>query len=432
MSVRRAALLLAAALLAAPACSSFSDLPLAPPHESVAADAHRADTIIDVITAADMPLIETRPADVAAKYAKMASDPFNFLRGNMALYEYDLAHHHKVWDVLPAATAILPNDPHPENLGTLGDASYLVVDWNDFDNSHVGPTGHDVLRGAVAVSVFARQVDPHGDSRDAALAFAKAYRDADPGVGGRFLDDLLQLAQTDGAAHQEIADELVTGTNGRMIKRGAKHLSVDAATRSAIASSLAAYEATRLAGAPALPPLTDVVQLKGKGVASLPLLRYELLFRGTAADGSEDILLQMKEAWDASAGTSTELNAWGVVTGMQTDDAASDLDPNLGVAHAGASWFVVRTVNAWQQGVDHKVITAAIANGTRTHADLVDLAAYLGGDLALAHLQGGADSTDLDASGLADLAESWADKTASDAATFAQRLASDGPLFGIQ
>jgi hypothetical protein len=51
--------------------------------------APRAAAIASVIERADEPLIRARPALVAGKYARMASDPFAYYRGSLAVYRHD-------------------------------------------------------------------------------------------------------------------------------------------------------------------------------------------------------------------------------------------------------------------------------------------------------------------------------------------------------
>jgi uncharacterized protein (DUF2252 family) len=417
---------------AAPAVPSLGTLDGA---QSSAPAPQRMDTVIGVITGADLPLIQLRPVQVAAKYTKMASSHISFVRGSLALFEHDLDADASVWSILPDEQAWLPNDPHPENIGTMGDERGIVVDWNDFDGSHVGSTGHDVLRGAVSLSVFVRQI--HGGvSADAVRAFAEGYQAADPGPGGRYLAALLDDAMTKGASRDELGD-VVQGPNGPALKRSASRVDVTPEVFAAVVASLPDYLYTRDSWAPDLGEVRDIVQRVGKGVASLPLLRYEVLLAGAAADGSEDVLLQVKETFDwhqidGQVVGSTIDGAWSVVEGRRIDGAYQDLDLNLGVAQVGDESYVVTTISGWQQGVDSKVLKAALAAGTYDSTDVIALGRYLGGDLALAHLQGGAYSTDLDVDGLVTIAETWADRTDSDAAGFAARLATDGPTFGVQ
>lgn len=434
MRSRVAAFPVVFSLLVSASCYSGHELPGQPtPTASPAPTGSptRADIIVQVITSDDLALIHERPLLVAEKYAKMASDPFLFVRGSLPLFNHDLAAHPELASQLPAATALLQNDPHPENLGTLGMDAASTADWNDFDGASVGPTGHDVLRGAVALAVFMREATNGGDSRPYVQSFLDAYASATPGDGGAIVAHLLSKAATDGAARQEIADDVVLGTT-RTLVRSSTRIDVDPQVRSDLQASLPAYASTRVAGAPALPAFADVVEILGKGVSSLPRHRYEILLTGAASDGSDDVLLQMKEAWDGVAGVSTSAAAFSFVNGMRTDDAAPDLDPNLGVSHAGSLWLVTTTVTAWNKGVDESKTASNVGDGTWTSQDLLDLSQYLGGELALAHQRGGAASLALDSGSLADTAEAWADIAFSDHDLFAARLASDGPTFGVQ
>lgn len=393
----------------------------------------RADEMIRVFRETDLALAERNPDAVAAKYRKMAASPFAFLRGNIALHEND-------WDAFEGSEELLPdsillvNDAHPENLGTFlleeWDGWYVVPDWTDYDGSHEGPQGYDVLRAASALRVFAHQVK--GDSGAAAAAFSDGYRGVDPGPGGTILDNLLLKAVEKGDERDELS-VVVTNGSTRTIKRSDKRVSVTPEVREAIVAAVPAYAGTRAWSAAELGGVLDVVQRLGKGVGSLPLLRYEVLLAGPAPDGSEDTLLQLKEAWnwhtvDGEVVGSTLDTAIAVVDGQRAMALAPDLDRNLGWLTARGSSFVVTTISGYQQGIDAGEVADGIANGGYAQADLDLLSRYLGGNLAMAHLAGGAWTTDVDTGRLEELAEAWALRTIEDADSFRSHLAADGTL----
>lgn len=422
MRIGSLALLLVAASCS-PRVSATAGDPLVP--DTTTSGADRSQTIVATIAGADAPLLPARATEVDAKYAKMSASPFAFLRGNIALFDRDFSlASPAALAAFPSAWAVLQEDPHPENLGTLGEDASLVAEWNDFDGSRVGPTAHDVLRGAIAVAVFTGQVTGGADSSAEVHAFLDGYRARDPGAGGRIVSDVVALAQTAGPSRDELSD-VKNGSDGPRFKRSGSRIDVDPQTADAIVAALPAYESTRL-GAPAIGAARDVVQVVGKGVGSLPMRRYWILIAGPAGDGSEDLILQAKEAWDRSAAASTLEAAQAAVFGARTDGVPAARDPELGWLTLADGAFVVTTVSGWEQGVDGDTVAAGLASGAYDENDLIALARFAGGTLADTHARGGAWTFDLDPDAAAIVAEGWAFWTDRDASIFRELVATGG------
>jgi hypothetical protein len=113
------------------------------------------------------------PSLIPLRYARMAADPFAFLRGAAAIMASDLSR-------LPNSgiNAQLCGDAHLANFGMFASAERtLVFDLNDFDETLPGPFEWDVKRLAASIAVAARGngVKPKGAQRAAAAA-VESYR----------------------------------------------------------------------------------------------------------------------------------------------------------------------------------------------------------------------------------------------------------------
>ena len=272
-----------------------------------------------------------RTALSAAKYAEMATNPFAFFRGALAVFLRD-------WNdpdatLRPtrfAAGGARPfgiGDAHIENFGTLrirGGA--LRLEPNDFDTADRLPYLWDVRRFAVSMCLAARLANPDEPSARAASAAAdrtvvrtavSAYANAmralagggprpivAGGGGNPILDDLFARAQADGAARTEL-DQFTTVSDGvRKIVRGTPNFmdpgpstrDLPARARAEVARALAGYlpSLSIPVSVREMVPL-DVVQLIGRGIGSLPRLRALALVRGPSTAPEDDLIIELKE-----------------------------------------------------------------------------------------------------------------------------------------
>ena len=110
---------------------------------------------------------------VPVRTARMAASPYGFLRGTAVVMAADLAG-------LPSTgiTPVICGDAHVGNVGFYGSPEReLVLDLNDFDESHPGPWEWDLRRMAASIWVAGRQ-NGHGedDCEQAVASCSAAYR----------------------------------------------------------------------------------------------------------------------------------------------------------------------------------------------------------------------------------------------------------------
>ncbi len=111
---------------------------------------------------------------IPVRVARMAHDPYGFLRGAAAICASDCA-------AMPS-TQIMPvicGDAHLGNIGFYGSAEgELVLDVNDFDEAHPGPWEWDMRRLTASIWVAGRQNHLREDQCEQAVyACMNAYRD---------------------------------------------------------------------------------------------------------------------------------------------------------------------------------------------------------------------------------------------------------------
>ena len=105
----------------------------------------------------------------------MFESPFAFYRGSPAVMAFDLARTPVTGLEVQAC-----GDAHLMNFGIFATPERnLIVDLNDFDETHPGPWEWDVKRLATSLVVAAREIEsiPDRDGRDAAESAVLAYRE---------------------------------------------------------------------------------------------------------------------------------------------------------------------------------------------------------------------------------------------------------------
>ena len=112
---------------------------------------------------------------VPIRWGRMFESPFAFYRGAPAVMAYDLAR-------TPASGLAVQacGDAHIMNFGIFATPERnLIIDVNDFDETHPGPWEWDVKRLAASLVVAAREVSSISgrDARDAAQTAALYYRE---------------------------------------------------------------------------------------------------------------------------------------------------------------------------------------------------------------------------------------------------------------
>ena len=300
-------------------------------------DVRKAE-IVNVMVLADEPLLRTRPNLVAGKYARMASNPYDFFRGTVPLSWHDYQNNR--FDLgnssfsLDGPLAPILGDPHPENFGTLlGADGTLGLEPNDFDGAEFAPYLWDLRRLTTGMALVARLTNPDDAaarevtaqaSREIARTAADAYARAILALSGGterqritsakddpILDDMFSRAQIGLADRTELTASTSLESGRRVLLRGvldpleptARHIDLPAWAYAAIPDTLRRYRESLLnPPEPAYFNLLDAVRVLGSGVASWARLRVVLLVRGSTDDPGDDVLLELKELSDGGLG----------------------------------------------------------------------------------------------------------------------------------
>jgi uncharacterized protein (DUF2252 family) len=115
------------------------------------------------------------PELVPIRWGRMFESPFAFYRGAPAVMAFDLARTPATGLEVQAC-----GDAHLMNFGVFATPERnLIVDLNDFDETHPGPWEWDVKRLAASIVVAAREIPSisNRDARDAAQGAAQSYRE---------------------------------------------------------------------------------------------------------------------------------------------------------------------------------------------------------------------------------------------------------------
>ncbi|MFT5456967.1 MAG: hypothetical protein ACI9K2_003457 [Myxococcota bacterium] len=365
---------------------------------------------------------------LAAKYRKMAADPYDYMRGTQGVFLADLARAGtervgtSFVTVPEAGAVLLVGDPHPENIGLflpgegpgpgLGEPSpvVFVLEPNDLDGAAFGPWVLDLRRAALGLAVLADALDGCGvGCRHAAIeALAEGYTD---GIGERADGErAVRAAELDGwgaiVADQvervlvegRRRDRLVSATVAPDLRT--RSLAVDRALhRDQGVLALTGKERAQLDRLLADSPLPrgfrelGAARVFGLGVASLPAVRFMVLWDRGDDGPADDELLQLREVVDPAAvptlGPSVpglfDDNADRLSTASRLLWERSDTDVRSAGVTDGDQAFKHVTWSSWNQGFDHSRIAADWAAGRADEDDLAGLAERIGHVLAGAH-----------------------------------------------
>jgi len=284
----------------------------------------RARLVASVTAEADEPLIRTRPALVASKYAAMRASVFAFYRGSFPLFLHD-ARFGDAGRTRFTVEGLFPlgvGDAHPENFGALlaSDGTF-GLEPNDFDGADRYPWVWQLRRLTIGMVLAARSAGVGGEGdivRATASAYAEgiaAYATGAPrerveGAADPVLADLFERAVEDLEARSELAEDTVIDANGaRRLLRGAfddgQKFLEDApeVVQGALPAMLSTYRSSLLSPPPAGElAIKDVAREYGAGVASLARVRFLVLVEGPTAGNDDDALLEVKEIADSGAG----------------------------------------------------------------------------------------------------------------------------------
>lgn len=255
---------------------------------------------------------ETRIAnhsdDAEAKFAKLHGSRFSFFRGTCLLFYRDMA-----GEDADMPTVLTLGDVHPENFGVMpSEDNVPIFGVNDFDEAYYAPFTWDLKRGAVGFLIAAEEESDLGpqQGRKIVRAFVEGYRDAIGDYARDVTEQVGQLRQDNAPkivrklieeALEDRADwlrrkyvnEFHTG-----FRADDEHVPVTArvpefqAAIDRFVSENAIDVPARTAGM----KVKDVCERLGQGTASLGLPRYYVMIEGPLADGSDDVLLEFKQA----------------------------------------------------------------------------------------------------------------------------------------
>ncbi len=251
--------------------------------------------------------------ETASKFDQLSSSLFSFFRGTALLFYRDMAGD-DAW--MPTVLAL--GDVHPENFGIMPNISNVpIFSVNDFDEAYYAPFTWDLKRGAVGFMIAA---ETEGElKRKHRVSIVRHF------VQG-YIDNMQRLARE--ATEQE--DEMRFDNAPKLIRKLFKDAHEERATwlrddyldetgrrfRSTdklvpISSRINEFQQItdrlvrendievppRARASDATPMrVKDVAIRRGQGTASLGLDRYYVLIEGPQGDGTDDLIIEYKQA----------------------------------------------------------------------------------------------------------------------------------------
>jgi len=449
--------------------------------------AARAAWIQEQLTADNAYWLTRSHARVEDKYATMAADPYDWMRGSNALFLADQVQPDperpatRFLTVPDAASVLTIGDPHLENLGTSlpgeepdpNDATAVAatapmpLEWVDLDAAAFGPWTFDTRRAALALALVADGAEGCPECVES-VASALAYGYADeiearaageagwPADGedigeGALVASLRATAREDGLVSAELDSFTVVEPDANGV--GRRRLALDAevddqgdgvlALTSGDAARLERVLAAWTEGRPDGFRVLDAARQYGKGVASLPATRFVVLWDRGGADLDDDRLLNIREVADAPSvdgvypglGAVYDDNADRIAAVTEAFRTRPDADVRAGAVRDGAAAFKTTSLSGWFTTFDHGDIARAVILKLATPDDLAALGESVGRALAGAHARGttldgapslGVIADDLAAGGGPD---AFADERVRDATTDLATLRADLSLF---
>jgi uncharacterized protein (DUF2252 family) len=292
-------------------------------------DDARSAWLVDALVRDNAVWLSRDPSLLEAKYAAMAADPYAFLRGTLGVAWADQTRPGSPrtptsFVTTPGADLIwLVGDPHPENFSFFA-APHLpatafnlpmCVDIEDFDGSGHGPWIWDVRRLALGLSLAAERSGLcDADCRSLLVdAVVDGYVDA---VLAEAVSDVCAV-RTEGTAIARWAskaeEDALAGTwaaenTERTVFDPARGFRLDQATDDAGDGLLETTPGERaqidrlwaqLHDLPERARIVDTARRFGAGVASMPAVRYLVLWdEGDATSDADDRVVQFREVID--------------------------------------------------------------------------------------------------------------------------------------
>lgn len=246
--------------------------------------------------------------DAQIKFDELADSLFSFFRGTALLFYRDMAGE-DAW--MP--TVLTLGDVHPENYGIMPNVNNVpIFSVNDFDEAYYAPFTWDIKRGAVGFMIAAGE--------EGGLGHKKQVKIARQFVIG-YMEGIQRLARDGTEQDEEMridnAPELIADLIKDSDKSRAKWLAkgylneqksgfasnddlVPISNRrdefQQITDRLVKENAIDVPARAGEMRVKDVALRRGQGTGSLGLNRYYILIEGPARDGSDDLIIEYKQA----------------------------------------------------------------------------------------------------------------------------------------
>ena len=278
--------------------------------------------------------------EAATKFDKLAGSLFSFFRGTALLFYRDMAGQDQ-W--MPSVLAL--GDVHPGNFGVMPNADNVpIFGVNDFDESAYAPFTWDLKRGAVGFMIGAAEMGGLGDKacRKIAKKFVRGYivgirrfaeEDSERSHEMRLDNAPKMIAKLLESAQESRADWLA-GDYLDEFRRGFRATGELVPVSRRRDEFQALVDAWRKENDVQVPRragemrVKDVAVRRGAGTASLGLPRYYLLIEGPGRDGSDDLIVEFKQARRSA------------LAGLVPPSSFNDVDRGARVVHAQAVQLV--------------------------------------------------------------------------------------------
>ena len=252
--------------------------------------------------------IADRSQDAEAKFEKLAGSLYSFFRGTCLLFYRDIAGE-DAW--MP--TVLTLGDVHPENFGVMPSADDVpIFGVNDFDEAYYAPFTWDLKRGAVGFMIAAQTEGGHGPGKQRRIAeeFVHGYvgamrryaSDATEQQGQVREDNAPKLVRRLIQGAHEDRDAWLARKYHDEYRRGFRADDEHVPVTSRVEEFQAALDRFVRDNDVEVPDragrmrVKDVCERLGQGTASLGLPRYYLMVEGPLADGSDDMIIEFKQA----------------------------------------------------------------------------------------------------------------------------------------
>lgn len=252
--------------------------------------------------------IAHRSQDAEAKFEKLADSLYSFFRGTCLLFYRDIAGE-DAW--MP--TVLTLGDVHPENFGVMPSADDVpIFGVNDFDEAYYAPFTWDLKRGAVGFVIAAGTEGGMGVAKQLRIAecFVRGYvgamrsyaSDATEQQGQMREDNAPKLIRRLIQGAHEDRDAWLARKYHDEYRRGFRADDEHVPVTSRVEEFQAALDRFVRDNDVEVPArsggmrVKDVCERLGQGTASLGLPRYYLMVEGPIADGSDDVIIEFKQA----------------------------------------------------------------------------------------------------------------------------------------